>query len=157
MAFEPINTQEEFDAAIKSRLERERSTVTKQFEEQIANLNSSIEKLTGERTGFESSANEKAKQIEELSKQLEEANGKVKGFELDSIRTQVAIEKGLPYEVRNRLNGSTKEEIEKDAEIFSALFKKNNNKDIPPFEPPADPQDTKTNEYKQLLKKLKGE
>ena len=157
MAFEPINTQEEFDAAIKSRLERERSTVTKQFEEQIANLNSSIEKLTGERAGFESSANEKAKQIEELSNQLAEANGKVKSFELDSIRTQVAIEKGLPYEVRSRLNGSTKEEIEKDAEVFSALFKQNNNQNIPPFEPPADPKDTETNEYKQLLKKLKGE
>lgn len=158
MAFEPINTQEEFDAAIKSRLERERTTVSKQFEEQIATLNSDIEKLTGERSGFESAANEKAKTIEALNKKLEEANGKVKSYELDSIRTQVAIEKGLPMEIRGRLNGATREEIEQDAESLSAFFKQKNNEGIPSFEPQTDPGSSEDAVYMNLAKKLrKGE
>ena len=76
MAFEPINTQEEFDTAIKARLERERSTVSKQFEEKIAGLNTSIETLTSERAAFEKSANENAEKITSLTSQLEEANKK---------------------------------------------------------------------------------
>ena len=32
MTFTPIETQEAFEAALKERLERERSTMTKQFE-----------------------------------------------------------------------------------------------------------------------------
>lgn len=135
MAFEPINTQEEFDTAIKARLERERSTVSKQFEEKIAGLNTSIETLTSERAAFEKSANENAEKITSLTSQLEEANQKVSAYELDSIRTQVAIEKGLPMEIRNRLAGGTKEEIEKDADSLATFFKNQNNKNLPPFEP----------------------
>lgn len=159
MAFEPINTQEEFDTAIRARLERERSTVSKQFEEKIAGLNSSIETLTNERAAFEKSATENAEKITSLTSQLEEANKKVSAYELDSIRTQVAIEKGLPMEIRDRLNGKTKEEIEKDADGLSAFFKKKNNQGLPGFEPgegtPESEESRRRAEFKKMIKEMR--
>jgi hypothetical protein len=59
--FQPINTQEELDRVLASRLQRERDTVTKSFQAQITERDEKI-------TGFESTIADLNKQIEALAR-----------------------------------------------------------------------------------------
>lgn len=114
--FKAITTQAEFDAAIQARLDRQKKTVTdevkKQYEgwispddakksaDQIAQLNA---------------------QIGTLTQQVTDLTAKNTAAELGAMRTRIAHETGLPFELADRLNGSTEEEIRKDAEALSAF------------------------------------
>ena len=97
--FTPITTQEAFDEAIKSRLERERASVRKEYadydslKESLAKKTKEAEELTGSIGGLKA-------QIDELSK-------KVSTNETDSAKTRIAYQMGLPYEMSTRLVGST--------------------------------------------------
>ena len=119
--FTPITTQEEFDSMIKSRLERERNTISKQFEEKLAGyadydqLKENVQNLTNEKASWESTVNEKAEQIKTLEDQLADANSKVKSYELDNFRTSAAVANNIPFELRNRITGDTEEAINEDA------------------------------------------
>lgn len=154
--FKAIETQEEFNERIKDRLERERSTISKQFEEQIRKAEADRDTYKGQIEGFQTSAKENAEKISTLETQLAEVSSKAAGLEVENLRTQVAIDKGLPLELRDRLNGKTKEELEKDADSLGELFKKQNNKNIPQFEQHEDnPADQKKAALLELAKGLK--
>lgn len=155
--FTPINTQEEFDNAIKSRLERERATISKQYED-YEQIKKERDDFSTQIEDFQKTAKENADKISGLESQLAEEKKKAAGFELDNLKTQIAIDKGLPMGLRGRLNGTTKEELEKDADILAEMFKKGNNKGIPGFEPEGDSK-TKDKEARRkaaLLKVAKG-
>lgn len=138
--FTPITTQEEFDSMIKSRLERERNTISKQFEEKLAGyadydqLKENVQNLTNEKASWESTVNEKAEQIKTLEDQLADANSKVKSYELDNFRTSAAVANNIPFELRNRITGDTEEAINEDAKKLAEIFRAQNNKGIPGFE-----------------------
>lgn len=163
--FIPINTQEEFDERLKDRLARERATITKQFEEKYADydqIKKDRDAFSGQIEGFQKTAKENADKITGLETQLAEANKKASGLELENLRTQVALDKGLPIVLRGRLNGTTKEELEKDAESLKEIFSKENRKDLPGFEPyDSSPQSDKAKkeaDLKNMVNKLrKGE
>lgn len=116
--FTPINTQEELNNIIGERLRRERETVSKEFEQQIAAKDTEIGTL---RTDAET-----------IKKQLEDANSKLAGmpdlekkikvYEAASVKSKVAREIGLPYELAERLTGETEEELRKDAEALRKLM-----------------------------------
>ena len=136
--FTPINSQEELDQVIKSRLERERSTVSKQYEEKLADygeIKKSLKQLTEEKASWESSANETAEKIKTLEGQLTEANTRVRSYELDSIRTSAALANGIPFELRNRIAGDTEEAIQADAKQLAEIFNAQNSRNIPQFDP----------------------
>ena len=101
--FKPINTQEEFDAAISARLERERGKYA-----DYEDLKTQVSTLTTER--------DTAKQ------QLADANDKIAKYETDSVKTRIAREKGIPAEMAHRLTGNTEEEIAKDADAMAQIF-----------------------------------
>ena len=101
--FKPINTQEEFDAAISARLERERGKYA-----DYEDLKNQVSTLTTER--------DTAKQ------QLADANDKIAKYETDSVKTRIAREKGIPAEMAHRLTGNTEEEIAKDADAMAQIF-----------------------------------
>lgn len=162
--FTPITSQEEFDQMIKSRLERERSTVSKQYEEKLAgyadydDLKKSVETLTSDKAALESSAKETAKTIETLNSQLEEANAKVKAYSLDQMKATAAIEAGIPLELRNRLTGDSEEAIKEDAANLAKLLKTQNGQSVPKFEQNEGiPKDESSAVWKQMAKSLKGE
>ena len=98
--FTPITTQEAFDEAIKSRLERERASVRKEYadydslKESLAKKTKEAEELTGSIGGLKA-------QIDELSK-------KVSTNETDSAKTRIAYQMGLPYEMSTRLVGGAR-------------------------------------------------
>lgn len=102
--FKPINTQEEFDAAIKDRLERERGKYA-----DYESLKTQVGTLTTER--------------DTAVQQLSDANAKIKTYETNSVKMRIAQEKGLPAEMALRLAGETEEDIAKDADSMVQIFK----------------------------------
>lgn len=118
--FTVIETQEQFDNAIKARLDREKS----KFSEQIAELE-----------GFKTKYEESQKQIADLSNALNSANEKVSGFEgqiaekdskikdfeIKASKTQIANELGLSFDAIEFLQGNDDESIRKSAENLKNL------------------------------------
>ena len=127
--FTPINTQEELNNIIGERLRRERETVTREvtqkFEQQISAKDSEITAKDGEIAKYKTD-------MEALNQQLTDANGKIsgipaleekiRGYERASVKSKVAREVGIPYELAERLSGETEEDIRKDAEGMRKLI-----------------------------------
>jgi len=154
--FTPIQTQEEFDNALKDRLARERETVRKQYAD-YGELKTLNETLTKEKAGFEEERKKAGEELAALQKKLTEAENRAKQLEKDGLRTDIAIEKGLPLELRSRLTGETKEDIEKDADSLLKIFKAQNNLDLPKANPEGtDPKASEENAaFKGMLSEMK--
>ena len=127
--FTPINTQEEFDAAISSRLKRERESLTKSISQKYAEDGwISPDDAAKLRTGYDKQIGELNAAIEAASKKaaaydknIAEKDATIKKYETASVKARVAHETGLPYELSGRLSGETEEEIRKDAESLVKL------------------------------------
>ena len=115
--FKTIETQEEFDAAIKARLDRNTKTVTDEVKKSYEGYLSPDE------------AKKLTEQVNSLTKQLTERDGTItdltaknKAYETASVKTRIAHEKGLPFELADRLSGETEEDIAADAEKLSQFM-----------------------------------
>ena len=119
--FKPITTQAEFDAAIGERLKRERETLSKKYGDyddlktKVADYEKQIAQLTR-------AAEDAAKKYAGYDKDLADLQAKVKGYETDSVKTRIAHEAGLPYELAARLTGEDEAAIRKDAEALAKLL-----------------------------------
>ena len=111
----------------------------KEAEKQLGTLQTTNTELEGKKAEWET--------------QLAEANGKIKAFETAALKSRIAHEAGLPYDLAGRLNGDTEEAIKADAEKLSALFKS-----AKPKEPLKDTEPQNIGgidaAYKQLLKQI---
>ena len=96
-AFTPINTEEEFAAAVAARYG------------DVEDLRQQLQTVTGQRDTH-------AKTIEELQ-------SRIKGHETAALRQRIAREKGLPFELASRLTGETEQDIQKDADTMAELLK----------------------------------
>ncbi len=112
--FKPIETQEAFDAAIKDRLDRQKKSITDEIKKQYEGWISPED------------AKKSADQIAALTGKLSDSETKIadltaknSAYEISSVKMKIAHETGLPYELAERLSGSTEEEIRKDAETLS--------------------------------------
>ncbi len=112
--FKPIETQEAFDAALKDRLERQKKSITDEIKKQFEGWISPED------------AKKSADQIAALTGKLSESETKIadltaknSAYEISSVKMKIAHETGLPYELAERLSGSTEDEIRKDAETLS--------------------------------------
>lgn len=110
------------------------------LEKQVGELNGNLQTLTTEKT--------------ELETNLEKTSGQVKEYELNSLKTRIANQAGLPFDLAGRLSGETEDEIKADAEKFASFVSKT---------PPAPLKPTETNDndkydpYKTMLNNLKIE
>ena len=151
MAFEPIETQEAFDAAIKSRIERNTKSVTdevtKKYEgyispedasKQTAELNKQIKDLTAK--------------LGERDSSIADLTAKNKAYETASVKTRIAREYNIPYELADRLSGETEDDIKKDAEKLSAFVGRK--KTAPLFHPDSG-SGKDDSAYKNLLKSIR--
>lgn len=109
--FKAIETQEEFDAAIKARLDRNTKTVTDEVKKSYEGYISPDE------------AKKLTEQVNALTAQLAERDGSIadltaknKQYETASVKARIAHEKGLPFELAERLSGETEQDIAADAE-----------------------------------------
>ena len=139
--FTPINTQEEFDAMIGKRLEREREKVREEFKDYDtikstnADLQKSIEALNTSTA--------------DLTAQLDTATKENAKLKLDALKTKVCIDKKLPLEMRSRLSGEDEEALNADADVLAKYVNQ-------PYVPPLKDNEptTKDNEDAALKKML---
>lgn len=116
--FTPITTQEEFDAAIKDRLTRDREAQAKKTAEKYADYED-LKNKTAEYEKQIAGFTEQLKGVEEKDKKIAELEGSVKKYELSALKTKIAHEAGLDYSLASRLNGDTEDEIRTDAKSLS--------------------------------------
>lgn len=146
--FKPINTQEEFDAAIKERLSREKAKYS-----DYDQLKSRVEELETENVGLKSTIEASNQSKEDSDKQLENLQNKIAGYETASLRTRIALKHGLPYDLADRLQGNDEESFEADAERLAGFIKRT--QPVAPVRE-TEPQvgDNKTMQMKSMLREL---
>ena len=117
--FEAIETREQFEEAVKDRLEQERETVRREFSGCL-----SPEAVEEKYKEYLSPKEAEEKYKGYLSP--EDAANKdatIAKYEKESKRVKVAMENGIPYELAGKLSGGTEDEMKKDAEAFSKFLK----------------------------------
>ena len=146
--FKPITTQEEFDAAIKERLSREKAKYSDY--DQIKSL---VEDLKKENVDLKSTIEANHQSKEDADKQLEVLQNQIAGYETASLRTRIALQYGLPYDLADRLQGTDEESFKADAERLAGYMKR-----AQPVAPvrETEPQvgDNKTMQMKSMLREL---
>ena len=146
--FKPITTQEEFDAAIKARLSREKEKYV-----DYDQLKSRVEELEKENGDLKSTIEATNQSKEDSDKQLEELQNKIAGYETASLRTRIALKHGLPYDLADRLQGNDEESFDADADRLAGFIKRT--QPVAPIRE-TEPQvgDNKTMQMKSMLREL---
>jgi hypothetical protein len=117
--FKPITTQEEFDAAIKGRLSREKDKYS-----DYDQLKTRVAELEEENVGLKSTIEANNQSKADADKQLEDLQNQIAGYETANLRTRVALQHGLPYDLADRLQGTDEESFKADAERLVGYIKK---------------------------------
>ena len=148
--FKPITTQEEFDAAIKARLSRENEKYA-----DYDQLKSRVEELEKENVGLQSTIEASNQSKADADKQLEEMQSKIAGYETASLRTRVALQYGLPYDLADRLQGTDEESFKADAERLAGFMKPASKvAPVKSTEPIVPKEDAKRTMYRNLVQNL---
>lgn len=126
--FKVIETQEEFDKAIQSRLKQKDRELADKYKDYL-----SPDDVTALKADFD-------KQLQDANKLMKETQDKLSTFdetvsnltkraeaaEKQVLKNRVAYENKLPIELSERLIGNTEEELKADAEKLSGIIKPNN-------------------------------
>ena len=118
--FTVIETQEQFDAAIKDRLSREKAKYSEQlagYDETKAKL-TDAEKQIADLTEALTAANEK---VSGFNEQIAERDKKIADYATRAAKTQIAHEMGLSFDAIDFLKGETEDDIRKSAESLKNL------------------------------------
>lgn len=149
--FKVIETQEQLDAIIGKRLEREREITKKEYENFL-----SPEDVTKKYEGYLSPEDVEKKYKDYLSpEEVAKKDAQIKAYETDSAKTRIAHESGLSYEAIAFLKGDDEETIRKSAEALKHLV--GNTVVAPLASTESSVEDKKTEALKNTLKGLKGE
>lgn len=114
--FKVIETQEQLDAIIKSRLDREKAKYSDYdtLAEKIKNLEAENTNLKQAITEKETSESTNLTRITELEKD-------VNAWKNKSLKQQIAMKNGLPFDLADRLQGDNEESLNEDAERLASL------------------------------------
>ena len=139
--FTPIETQEDFDKAIKSRLaqkDRELAEKYKDFKspDELAAIKADFDKQIKAAQNSLKEAQEKLKDHDNV---VSELTTRAKTAETSLLKSKVAIAAKLPIEMADRLVGETEDDLKADAEKLSGLMAPQGGGTTPPpkVTPPA--------------------
>lgn len=149
--FKAITTQEEFDRAIQDRLNRQKESIEKQYADyaEIKARNTVLETEVGTLKATLSESNEK---VGNYDKDLAALNAKIAGYETANMRTRIALQHGIPYDLASRLVGEDEASITADAKKLAELV--GNREPIAPLKDVEPTIDGKDGAYKSLLENL---
>lgn len=121
--FKVIETQEQLDKVIGERIRR--------AEEKAAEKYSDYEAIKTQNEEYV----KQIAQLQEATKgnqgMINELKAQVQNYESSSLKTKIALEIGLPYQMAGRLSGNNEEEIRADAETMAKLI--GNQKPVAPI------------------------
>ncbi len=148
--FKVIESQEEFDARIKDRIERAKEKAIEDYKIEIKktidDLKSENSSLKNEVAGYKESL-EEVKGKDETIKGL---NEKISAFERAEVKRNIALEYGLPFKLADKISGDDEDSMKKDAEGMAKYFSESKKS----YEPPLKSYENKVDEKDQALKKL---
>lgn len=123
--FKVIETQEEFDKAIQSRLKQKDRELADKYKDYL-----SPDDVTALKADYDKQLQEANTLVEEANKKLSTFNDTVSNLtqraesaENKLLKNKVAYENKLPIELSDRLIGSTEEELKADAEKLFGILK----------------------------------
>lgn len=152
MTFKAIETQEDFDKAVSERINREKDTLNKKYAD-YDDLKKQVSTLTSENTSLKSTISANKEKYSDYDKNIDNLNSKIKGFETEKLRTKVALDNGLPYDLADRLVGDSEEDLTKDAQRLAGFVKPSD--PVPPLKE-AEPNkgSDENNAYKNMINNL---
>src|SRR5690625_986259 len=121
--------------AVKPTDYDELKEASKTYEQQINDLQATID-----------AQKESLGSIDELKKEIE-------SYKLKDIKTNIAVQAGIPLELAGRLSGSNEEEIKADAEKIAGFVNKKQPLPLKPSEPDVN---NEKREMEQMLDELTG-
>ena len=154
MAEERTFTQEEVNQLVgKARLEGKEAG-RKEFEGWISpdELAKQTEGLNKQLTGLNDQIKTLSDEKTDLQTQLTEKDGQIAKYEIDSVKTKVAREIGLPYGAIEFLQGDSEEAIRQSAETMKGLVGAGVQQ--PSFSPEPNGVDETALAWKQLAKDI---
>lgn len=151
-----IETQEELDAIIQKRIKREQEKLEKEKKDALDEANRKAAELEKQIASFAEKAKETETKDAETAKTISELEGKVKSYEATALKTRIAHELAIPYELAARLTGEDEQAIRADAENLSKVLGTQKHKTAPSksTETSADPTAAA---YASILSDFKGE
>lgn len=148
--FKVIETQEQLDAIIKSRLDREKAKYSDydQLAEKLKKLETENSNLKQTITDKETSESTSLTRISELEKD-------VTTWKQKSLKQQIAMKNGLPFDLADRLQGDSEESLNEDAERLASLVSvKNYTQPLADKEPNFESKGTDA-AWREVVKNLK--
>ena len=121
--------------AVKPTDYDELKEASKTYEQQINDLQATID-----------AQKESLGSIDELKQEIE-------SYKLKDIKTNIAVQTGIPLELASRLSGETEEEIKSDAEKIAGFVNKKQPLPLRPSEPEVN---NEKREMEQMLDQLTG-
>lgn len=125
MEFTPIETQEQFDAMVKERVERAKKSTAKEYETRLKDIGKLNETITGKDSeigtlkqkiaDLEAEKKTSGESYESMQKELSQVK-------LKALKQRIAIECDLPIEMADRLTGEDEESIKADAETVKGFL-----------------------------------
>lgn len=116
--FKIIETQEELDNIVKERIRREREKYS-DYEE----LKNRVSELETENSALKSTVEDDKQTRAGLDAQITDLQGKVTNYETASLRTRIALQNGLPYDLADRLQGTDEASLTADAERLAGFMR----------------------------------
>lgn len=149
--FKIIESQEELDRIIQERLNRQKETIEKQYAdyEEIKNRNATLETEVGALKGSLADVNGK---VGNYDKDLADLNAKIAGYETANMRTRIALQNGIPYDLAGRLVGDDEASIIEDAKKLAGFIR--HKEPIAPLKDTEPNIEGKDGAYKSLLENL---
>ena len=114
--FKVIETQEQLDAIIKTRLDREKAKYS-----DYDTLSEKIKKLETENTSLKQTIAEKETSESTTASKIADLEKDVTTWKQKSLKQQIAMKNGLPFDLADRLQGDSEESLNEDAERLASL------------------------------------
>ncbi|MBQ1339713.1 MAG: DUF4355 domain-containing protein [Ruminococcus sp.] len=138
MEFTPIKTQAEFDAAVKSTVEAAVAEAVKKYEGWLS----------------PDAAAALAKERDDSKAAADALSTENKSYKLSAMKMKAANEKGIPFELAEKLSGETEDEINKDADTFAKYFTAPKHQPTPRYSGEGTFTDSKSSAELELLREI---
>ncbi|ERK57831.1 hypothetical protein HMPREF1983_00934 [Gemella bergeri ATCC 700627] len=114
--FRPIETQEQLNAIIKQRLEREKVKYS-----DYDNLVEKIQDLETENLNLKQTIDQHKENDSVNLNKIAELEKNINSYQTKNLKQQIAIKNGLPFDLADRLRGDDEESLNEDAERLASL------------------------------------
>nr|DAQ01386.1 MAG TPA: major capsid protein [Caudoviricetes sp.] len=114
--FKVIETQEQLNAIIKARLDREKEKYA-----DYDQLSEKIKKLETENTSLKQTITDKETSESTSLTRISELEKDVTIWKQKSLKQQIAMKNGLPFDLADRLQGDSEDSLNEDAERLASL------------------------------------